>query len=90
METAKFFNCDVLTVRKACQEYKKLTNYNYNYRHTQKVKMINPQTKEETIFNSVTEAALFFTNKNPETARKNISRAINKGSIAYGYNFIKI
>lgn len=52
--------------------------------------MINPQTKEETIFNSVTEAALFFINKNPETARKNISRAINKGSIAYGYNFIKI
>lgn len=44
----------------------------------------------EIIFNSITEAALFFKDKQPETARKNISRALNRGSLAYGYHFIKI
>ena len=89
IKTAQFFNCDIFTVRKACQEYSNMTNYKPNYRHKQKVKMIDSQNNE-IIFDSVTEAALFFKDKNPETARKNISRAINKGSIAYGYHFIKI
>lgn len=90
LATARFFDCDIETVRKACEEFKEITGYSYDYRHTKMIKRINLQTLEEKIYNSVTEAGYDIPNKEPQTARKNISRAINKGSTAYGYKWILI
>lgn len=35
-----------------------------------------------------TDAAKDIPNKDPETARKNISRAINRGSLGYNFHWV--
>lgn len=81
------YHCDEQTVRVACAENKIAIKIAPNQKS---IKKIDPKTKEEQIFNSITEAARSIPNKAVETARKNISRALNKGSIAYGYNWFYI
>lgn len=81
------FNCDKQVVEWACKEYNIPIKIAPNQ---QKVKRIDPKTKKNKIYNSITEAAKDFPQKAIETARKNISRAINRGSIAYGYLWLKI
>lgn len=82
----EYFHCDRQTVVNACKENNiniKLNIFKQKIKRTSK----NGDIK---IYESVTEAAKDFPNKDIETARKNISRAINKGSIGYGYYWEKI
>ena len=76
------YHCDEQTVRKACREYNiEIT------RGRRKVKRTNLSTKEVKYYNSISEAALDIKDKEPETARKNISRSLNKNTLAYGYKY---
>lgn len=85
-EVIKKYNCDPKTVRLACFENNIPIKIAPNQQKIQRIdKMGN--IKE---YASITEAARDIPNKASETARKNISRALNKNGIAYGYKFIYI
>lgn len=77
------FNCDPETVRKACKENGIEIKIAPNKRPIKRINEIG----EEKIYESIMQAAYDFSNKAVETARKNISRALNKGSTAYGYKW---
>ena len=82
------YNCDAKTIRAACRE----NNIEIKIAPNQKqIKRIDKDGNEE-FYNSVVEASKYIPNKEPETARKNISRALNKGngSIAYGFRWEQI
>ena len=77
------YNCDWKTVNLACKE----NNIEIiNKPNKKTIKRISP-TGEEKIYSSTIDASHDIPNKEPETARKNISRALNKGSTAYGYKW---
>lgn len=82
-EVAKKYNCDEKPIRLACRENGVEIKIAPNKRP---IKRIN-QSGEEKIYESTMQAAYDFPNKAVETARKNISRALNKGSTAYGYKW---
>lgn len=80
---AEKYNCDVQTVRKACRENQ------IKIKVAQNQKAIKRIDKEDNvkIYSSITEAARDILDKTPETARKNISRALNHNGVAYGYKW---
>lgn len=82
-EVAKKYNCDEKPVRLACREYGIEITIAPNKRSIKRVS----KTGEEKIYESITKAAYDFPEKATETARHNISRAVNKGSTAYGYKW---
>ena len=79
------YNCDEQTVRQACKENNVLIKIAPNQKEIIRTDKHNNKIK----FSSITEAAKSILNKDLETARKNISRALNKSSthIAYGYTW---
>jgi group I intron endonuclease len=82
----EYFHCDRQTVVNACKE----NNINIELNiFKQRIKRIS-KDGEIKIYESITEAAKDFPDKNIQTARKNISRALNKSSIGYGYYWEKI
>lgn len=77
------YNCDWKTVNLACKE----NNIEIiNKPNKKTIKRIS-STGEEKIYTSIMDASHDIPGKEPETARKNISRALNKGSTAYGYKW---
>ena len=85
-EVAKKYDCDIQTVRAACKE----NNIEIKIAPNQKsIKRIDKEDNVK-IYSSITEAARDIPDKTLETARKNISRALNHNSIAYGYKYIYI
>lgn len=72
--------------------------YQYNIQHAIKNDLIDfTNTKRKIVrlidmleFKSITEAGLHINEQNPERARKNISRALNNGGIAYGSKWIYV
>lgn len=78
-----YFHCDGLTVKVACEENGIQIELNPNKKGIQRIDK-EGKIKE---YNSVTEASYDIPNKEPETARKNISRAINRGKTAYGFQW---
>ena len=86
-ETCKFFNCDKLVVNLACEENNVTI---LDGRQRRQVRRYNIDKTEYKDYPSITEAAKDIPNKPIETARKNISRAINKGLSAYGYYWKRI
>ena len=77
------YNCDWKTVNLARKE----NNIEIiNKPNKKTIKRISP-TGEEKIYESITKAAYDFPEKATETARHNISRAVNKGNTAYGYKW---
>lgn len=84
-QVSNFFNCSLDTVRKACKEMgvEILPN---KKKASKSIKRIDPITREEVIFNSISDAAkLSFPDKPIETARKNISSGLNHHRKAYGF-----
>ena len=79
----KQYQCDEKTVRKACEEYNINVPVAPNKR---KIKRVS-STGEEKIYLSASEASLDFPNKKPETARKNIVRALKTGGKGYSYTW---
>lgn len=86
-EVMKYFHCDGKTVQLACLEnnIKILDN-----KKRQGVRRFNLDKTEYKDYTSISEAAKDFSEKDPETARKNISRAVHEGTKGYGYYWIKI
>lgn len=83
-KVAEIFNCDEKPIRLACKE----NNVEIEIAPNKKrIKRIDLKTGEEKIYNSITDAAKDIPNKQPETARKNISRGLNTNRLAYGYKF---
>ena len=82
-EVAKKYNCDEKPVRLACRENGIEIKIAPNKRPIKRI----DQSGEEKIYESTMQAAYDFPEKAVETARKNISRALNKGSTAYGYKW---
>lgn len=83
-KVAEIFGCDDKPIRLACAE----NNIKIEIAPNKKrIKRTDLNTNEEKIYNSITDAARDIPNKEPETARKNISRSLNRGSLAYGYKF---
>lgn len=91
-DTAKYFNCDVHTVRVACQEYNipilssvQASKKKYGYH----IAMCDIQTNQILrTFNSIHEAANYLGNNNKNG---HISKVINgKRKSAYGYKWIKL
>ena len=80
------FNCDINTVRQACLENGIEIKIAPNQR---KIKRVDKEGNIK-IYNSITEASAEFTDKVQETARKNISRALNRGRLAYNYEWFYI
>lgn len=80
----EIFGCDEKPVRLACAENNVKIEITPNKK---RIKRTDLNTNEEKIYNSITDAAKDIPNKEPETARKNILRALNRGSLAYGYKF---
>ena len=76
------YNCDTKTVAQACKENNIEIKINPNKKEIQRIK-----SDEIIIYSSITEAAKSIPNKTIEAARKNISRALNRGSTAYGYKW---
>ena len=70
----------------ACKEHNITIQIAPNQR---KIKRIG-KNGEEKVYNSVSEAARDFPDKDFETARKNISRGLNQHKIAYNYYWIDI
>ena len=81
-----FFNCDRETVVKACKENNVEIKRNLFKQGVRRIDK-NGNIKD---YLSITDAAKDIPNKNIETARKNISRAINRGSLGYGFFWQKI
>lgn len=81
-ETAKYFQCDIKTVQLACKEYDIEILQHHNEKRIKRI-FPNGDTK---IYNSTVDAAKDIPNKEIETARKNISRALNSSltRTAYG------
>ena len=77
------FKCDEQTVRSACKEYEIEIKIAPNQK---KIRRIDKNNNYKD-YNSVTEAAKDIPNKVLETARKNISRGLNKKTTAYGYSW---
>ena len=82
----QMYHCDPETIKKALKEYNIPLKAN-NKLNCKSIKRIDPKTKEEKIYASVTEAAEDFPEKPIETARKNISRALNHKTTGYGYKW---
>lgn len=82
----KKYNCDPQVVRNACNEYGITIKIAPNQRKIRRIDELN-QIKD---YSSIMEAARDFPDKDLETARKNISRAVNNNSTAYGYKYIKL
>ena len=81
-DTAKYFNCDKKVIRLACNENNLSILDN---KPRKQLKRIDIKTGEIKYYSCITEASQDIPGKQPETARKNISRAINRGSSGYGY-----
>jgi hypothetical protein len=72
--------------------------YAYNVQHAiaNKLTTYNPvKYKIQTVcgsltFDSITEAGTYFNKENPENGRKNISRALSRDGMAYGYKWMYI
>ena len=77
------YNCDNATVRQACFENSVIIQSAPNQRKIQRIDNNNNIIE----YSSITEAAMDIPNKMTETARKNISRALNKQRTAYGYKW---
>ncbi len=77
----KKYHCDQKTVRQACKENNIIINVAPNQKKVQRT----DDNNNIKIYQSITEAAKDFSNKDIETARKNISRGLNKHQRAYGY-----
>ena len=86
-EVMKYFHCDWKTVQSACLENNIKISDN---RKRQGIRKFNSDKTEYKDYTSISEAAKDFPEKDPETARKNISRAVNEGTKGYGYYWIKI
>ena len=77
------YNCDRKTVAQACGESNIKIKIAPNKR---KIKRIDIN-KNIVLYSSITDAARDIPNKSVEAARKNISRALNRGNFAYGYEW---
>lgn len=78
------FNCDRQTVQNACKENGIEIEASPNKKTIKRIS----NNGEEKEYVSISDAAHDFPNKRVETARKNISRALNRGATAYGYKWI--
>lgn len=86
-QTCQHFGCCLETVSKACKEFGIKT---ISKDKGQKIIRINPETKEEKIYNSIREAALEIstnTNKNFSTIRKRINYIVLHRPEQKGYGF---
>lgn len=83
-KVAEIFGCDEKPIRLACAENNVKIEIAPNKK---RIKRTDLNTNEEKIYNSITDAAKDIPNKKPETARKNISMSLSRGSLAYGYKF---
>ena len=81
--TSEYFGCSIETVQKACRENNITIN---KYSWARKIKRVD-SSGETKVYNTIIEAAKEIPNKEVETARKNISRALNKGGVGYGYKW---
>lgn len=77
------YGCDKDTVKQACEENNIFIAKAPNQRAIRRID-INNKIK---IYNSISEAAKDIVGKSQETARKNISRALAKGTTGYGYKW---
>lgn len=82
------YNCDPSVVRHACVE-NNVSIQQFVSKNKKRIQRIDKDGNIK-IYSSITEAAKDFTNKEIETARKNISRGLNKNKPAYGYTWISI
>ena len=82
-EVCEYFSCDSKVVRKACAENGIEIALKTNSKKIRRIDK-NGEIKD---YASITDAAKDIPNKDPETARKNISRAINRGSLGYGFRW---
>ena len=80
--TAEFFNCDRYTVQTACNKYNIKTNIVHN---KQKISQYDLNNNFIESFECVMDAGRKLRPETPDSARKNISRALNKKSTAYGF-----
>lgn len=78
------YSCDEQTVRNACME-KNITILG-QVQQRKKIKRIITKTGEEKIYDSVTLAGYDIIGKEPETARKNIARALNRSKSHKAYD----
>ena len=83
-EVCEYFNCDPKVVRKACAENGIEIALKTN---SKKIRRIDKKGEIKD-YASITDAAKDIPNKDPETARKNISRAINRGSLGYNFHWV--
>lgn len=82
----KKYDCDEKPVQQACHEYGIQIKIAPNQQKIQRIDKFGNIVE----YNSITEAARDIPNKDVETARKNISRALNSGKIGYGYKWKRI
>lgn len=82
------YHCDPSVVRHACLE-NNIFIQSFIPENKKRIQRIDKNGNIK-IYSSITEAAKDFPNKEIETARKNISRGLNKNKVAYGYNWIFI
>ena len=83
-EVCEYFSCDLKVVRKACAENGIEIALKTNSKKIRRIDK-NGEIKD---YASITDAAKDIPNKDPETARKNISRAINRGSLGYNFRWV--
>ena len=83
-EVCEYFSCDSKVVRKACAENGIEIALKTNSKKIRRIDK-NGEIKD---YASITDAAKDIPNKDPETARKNISRAINRGSLGYNFRWV--
>ncbi len=81
-DTSQYFKCDPQVVRDACKENNIIIKQNYNRKPIYYI----DNNGNKVCFKSALEAAkIIAPNINPESARKNISRALTHNKSAYGY-----
>lgn len=83
-EVCEYFSCDSKVVRKACAENGIEIALKTNSKKIRRIDK-NGEIKD---YASITDAAKDIPNKDPETARKNISRAINRSSLGYNFRWV--
>ena len=83
-EVCEYFNCDRQVVKNACAENGIEIILKPNSKKIRRIDK-NGEIKD---YASITDAAKDIPNKDPETARKNISRAINRGSLGYNFHWV--
>ena len=83
-EVCEYFSCDPKVVRKAYAENGIEIALKTNSKKIRRIDK-NGEIKD---YASITDAAKDIPNKDPETARKNISRAINRGSLGYNFHWV--